>query len=57
MSLFKNQDAIDKERKLELVINDIKNKMGKNTILRGMNLEQGATTMIRNRLIGGHNRG
>ena len=31
------------------------NKMGKNAILRGMNLEEGATTPIRNRLIGGHN--
>ena len=34
----------------------IKNKMGKNKILRGINLEEGATTMIRNELIGGHNR-
>ena len=57
MSLFKNQEEIDKERKLELVINEIKNKMGKNTILRGMDLEQGATTMVRNKLIGGHNGG
>lgn len=57
MSLFKNQEEIDKERKLELVINEIKNKMGKNTILRGMDLEQGATTIIRNKLIGGHNGG
>ena len=57
MSLFKNQHEIDKERKLELVINEIKNKMGENTIIRGMDLEQGATTIIRNRLIGGHNGG
>ena len=57
MSLFKNQEEIDKERKLELTINEIKNRMGKNTILRGMDLEEGATTMSRNRLIGGHNGG
>lgn len=57
ISLFKNQEEIDKERKLELVINEIKNKMGKNAILRGMDLEQGATTITRNKLIGGHNGG
>ena len=57
LNLFKNQDKMDKERKLELVINKIKNEMGKNAILRGMDLEQGATTLIRNKLIGGHNGG
>lgn len=54
LDLFKNQDKLDKERKLELVINKIKNEMGKSKILRGMNLEQGATTLMRNTLIGGH---
>ncbi len=57
LSLFINQDKLDKEKKLELVISSIKNKMGKNTILRGMNLEQGGTTIIRNHLVGGHNGG
>ena len=54
LNLFKNQEKIDKERKLELVINEIKNEMGKNMILRGMNLEEGATSLVRNTLIGGH---
>ena len=57
LSLFTDQEKIDKERKLELTISGIKNKMGKNTILRGMNLEEGATTLVRNKLIGGHNSG
>ena len=57
LDLFKNQEKLDKERKLELVINRIKSEMGKNKILRGMNLEQGATTLVRNTLIGGHNSG
>lgn len=57
LSLFTNQEKIDKERKLELAMCSIKNKMGKNTIIRGMNLEEGATTMVRNKLIGGHNGG
>ena len=55
LNLFKNQDKMDKERKLELVINKIKNEMGKNAILRGMDLQQRATTLVRNKLIGGHN--
>ena len=33
---------------------DIKKKFGKNAILKGMNLEEGATTMERNKQIGGH---
>ena len=56
LSLFTNQEELDKERKLELTICSIKNKIGKNAILRGMDLEEGATTLIRNQLIGGHNR-
>lgn len=57
LNLFENQEKIDKERKIELVVNTIKKQMGKNSILRGMNLEEGATTMVRNNLIGGHNGG
>jgi DNA polymerase V len=32
----------------------IKKKYGKNAIIKGMNLEEGATAMERNRQIGGH---
>ena len=57
LNLFKDQKKIDKERKLELVINRIKSEMGKNKIIRGMDLQEGATTLVRNTLIGGHNGG
>ena len=33
---------------------DIKKKFGKNAILKGMNLEEGATAKDRNEQIGGH---
>ena len=33
---------------------DIKRRFGKNAILKGMNLEDGATTISRNGQIGGH---
>ena len=55
LSLFENQEKITKERKIELAISNIKQKLGKNAIVRGMDLENGATTILRNKLIGGHN--
>lgn len=42
------------ERKVQRVIIDIKNKYGKNAIIKGMNLEDGATTIERNGQVGGH---
>ena len=53
--LFTSYDEVIKERNLAKVINDIKRKYGKNSVLKGMNLEEKATTIIRNKLIGGHN--
>ena len=44
----------EEENKLGHVLIDIKNKYGKNAILKGMNLEEGATTSLRNNQIGGH---
>ena len=46
--------AMKKERALQEAILSVKNKYGKNAILKGMNLEEGATTMERNHQIGGH---
>ena len=45
---------IEREKRRQKVILDIKKKYGKNAILKGMNLEEGATTIDRNRQIGGH---
>lgn len=50
-----NKDEIDeKENKLQHVLLDIKEKYGKNSILRGMNLEDGGTMIERNEQVGGH---
>ncbi|TCL57620.1 DNA polymerase V [Kineothrix alysoides] len=43
-----------KEKKVQKAMLEIKRKYGKNAILKGMNLEEGATTVLRNRQIGGH---
>lgn len=52
LSLF--EEEVDEE-KLEMAINDIKEKYGKNSILRAISYEENATMKIRNTLIGGHN--
>jgi DNA polymerase V len=46
--------ALERERRMQEAMLSIKKKYGKNAILKGMNLEEGATTMERNRQIGGH---
>lgn len=43
-----------KERKMQEAVLDIKKKFGRNAIVKGMNLEEGATTIQRNEQIGGH---
>ncbi len=43
-----------KERKMQEAAIALKKKYGKNAILRGMNLQEGATAMSRNAQIGGH---
>lgn len=47
-------ERLSKERRLQEAMLSVKNKYGKNAILKGMNLQEGATTMERNRQIGGH---
>lgn len=43
-----------KERKLQEAMLAVKKKYGKNAMLKGMNLQEGATTRERNHQIGGH---
>ena len=45
---------LKRERKLQEAMLDIKKKFGKNAILKGINLKEGATAKDRNRQIGGH---
>lgn len=49
------EDAeLAREKKRQEAVLEIKNKYGKNAILKGMNLEEGATAKNRNEQIGGH---
>ncbi len=46
--------ALEKEKKMQQAVISIKKKFGKNAILKGMNLQEGATARERNQQIGGH---
>ena len=48
------EEALAKERRMQETLLSIKSKFGKNSILRGLNLEEGATAIERNKQIGGH---
>ena len=65
LDLFSNTSVTNKEkeqelhneveeRKIQRTLLDIKNKYGKNAILKGMNLEEGSTQKDRNEQVGGH---
>ncbi len=55
--LFTNPAEPEKDRKIQTAVLDIKKKFGKNAIIKGMDLQQNATTMERNCQIGGHKSG
>ena len=46
--------GLEREKKMQEAMLEIKKKHGKNAILKGMNLKEGATTVDRNKQIGGH---
>ena len=48
------QEALDKERRIQETRLVIKQRFGKNAILKGLNFEEGATAKERNEQIGGH---
>ena len=62
LSLFHNDEEqphtdpnqLAKERRIQETLIDIKQRFGKNAILKGLNFQDGATAKERNRQIGGH---
>ena len=65
LDLFTDYDALkkemeereaerQKERQLQQAVLDIKKRYGKNAVLKGTSLMDGATAMDRNNQIGGH---
>ncbi len=56
-NFFIDSEHLEKNRNIQKAVLSIKQKYGKNAILKGMNLEQHATTKERNTQIGGHRSG
>ncbi|PHB27085.1 damage repair protein [Bacillus pseudomycoides] len=54
MSLFEDTSRKDTQRKLAKTMDSIRNRYGKNSIMRGISYIQGATQRERNNKIGGH---
>ena len=58
LSLFDHVgEDLERNYKIQKAVLDVKKKYGKNTIIKAMDLEEAATTIERNRQIGGHKSG
>lgn len=56
-NLFTDPVEVERDRKLQKAVLEIKKRYGKNALVRGMDLQEAGTALERNRQIGGHNSG
>ena len=54
LTLFTNVEAEASERRLAQATLEVKGRFGKNALIRGLNLREGATARERNEQVGGH---
>ena len=54
LNLFVDYDSLEKERRIQRAMIEVRQKYGASAIFKGMNLLEGATTLERNGQIGGH---
>ena len=54
LDMFTDYDRLDKEKRLHAALLDVRTRYGANALIKGLNLLEGATTIERNRQIGGH---
>lgn len=52
---FTDIEKVEKEKKLVFSVLGIKEKFGKNAVLKGLDLKENATQKERNQMVGGHN--
>ena len=57
VDMFTDVEALDREHSLLSAMVDIKDRFGKNAIVKGISFNDKATTRARNLMIGGHNSG
>ena len=54
LDLFMDYEALDREKRIRGAMLEIRKRFGKNALVKGINLLEGATMMERNMQIGGH---
>ncbi len=54
LDLFTDYGALEKEKKIQRAVIELRQRYGANAVFRGMDLLDGATTLERNTQIGGH---
>ena len=54
LDLFSDYDAVQRERRLEGAMLEVRKKYGANSLLKGLNYRESATAIERNTQIGGH---
>ena len=54
LSLFENVDTIKSNEKVNMAVDEIKNKFGKNSLIKASSLLEDSTAIERNKKIGGH---
>ena len=54
LNMFVDFEALERDRKLQGAMLEVRKKYGANAIFKGLNLFEGATTLERNQQIGGH---
>ena len=54
LNLFTDYEALEKEKAIQGAMLEIRQRYGKNSVVKGLNMLKGATTMERNMQIGGH---
>ena len=57
LSFFEDTEKEQREHDVVRAVAEVKNRFGKNAVLRGMSLQEKATARTRNKLVGGHNGG
>ncbi len=57
LSLFDDAEKNEKNHRIQTAVLGIKKMFGKNAVFKGMDLEESATTLERNKQIGGHKSG
>lgn len=55
--LFTDWEQVEKEKTIERTVLEVRDKFGKNAVLRGINLNKAGTQRERNEMIGGHRAG